>query len=126
MTRRLLPRGTDVPGWLVTLILGGVMAGTLAISVASDEPQARPAGADEPPTPYETCLLAANTPGPSGFATEVCEPLSPFWEEPITVRPADFTERTDGCLFFRYDQIHPDDEQADWGDKGDGEFYCPR
>lgn len=24
---------------------------------------------------YRTCLRAANTPGPAGFATEVCEPL---------------------------------------------------
>lgn len=28
-----------------------------------------------PPTPYARCIQAANTPGPSGFAVEVCEPL---------------------------------------------------
>ena len=33
-------------------------------------------------TPYETCIAAANTPGPAGYATEVCEPLAPGWVEP--------------------------------------------
>lgn len=28
-------------------------------------------------SPYSACLAAANIPGPSGFAGEVCEPLAP-------------------------------------------------
>lgn len=33
-------------------------------------------------SPYEACLSAAGVPGPSGFATEVCEPLAPGYVHP--------------------------------------------
>ncbi len=50
----------------------------LGIFIAGQH-MARPARAFVPP--YDTCIEAANTPGPSGFATEVCEPLMPGWVE---------------------------------------------
>lgn len=39
-----------------------------------------------PRTPYQTCIVAANTPGDAGFATEVCEPLTPGYVEPKVAR----------------------------------------
>lgn len=57
-----------------------VIAGTLALAAMQDRPEARSPGWDEPPSPYEACLLAANHPGPSGFAPKVCEPLSPLFQ----------------------------------------------
>lgn len=40
---------------------------------------------DRPATAYDRCIAAANTPGPTGFATEVCEPLLPGYVEPKCV-----------------------------------------
>lgn len=43
---------------------------------------------DRHPTALARCLDAANTPGPTGFATEVCEPLMPgYVERGVGVRP---------------------------------------
>lgn len=81
MNRRL-PDFIDpvhLSNWLVAATVSTVVAGTLAISYATDDPVARPAGYKKPPTSYEWCLLAANHPD-HGFATEVCEPLSPFYD----------------------------------------------
>lgn len=57
-------------------------------------------------TPYMACLRAANIPGPSGFAGEVCEPLSPAYTTPPTV-----TFVAGGCVLLnrrdRYCPVKP-------------------
>lgn len=75
---------TDVQErWLIVGGLAAVVLTTLGLAAMNDAAPAKPAA--KPPTPYENCLLAANEPGPSGFATEVCEPLSPFYKPTSTV-----------------------------------------
>lgn len=51
-------------------------------------------------TPYENCLAASNA-DENGYATEICESLSPGWKEgpvvntgPMTFRNEDGSERT--------------------------------
>lgn len=101
---------------LIVGCLAVVVAGTLAIAAAQDRSEARPA---DPLTPYENCLLAANDPGPSGFAGEVCAPLSPFHETPVAeVHRADFIARADRCLVFRHRQVHG-------SGSGPDVLYCP-
>lgn len=122
--------------------LAVVIAGTLALAAMQDHPEARSPGWDEPPSPYEACLLTADTPGPSGFASEVCEPLSPFYVDPVvllyprsldpggcgTARgvrwcPVNLTPDKAGCLTFTYAMLHAEPQEK-WGDPGDGEVFC--
>jgi len=64
----------------VDLLAGGaVVAGALAF----------PSHRVTPRTPFQTCLAAADTPGPSGFASEVCEPLAPGYRPSPWVRIAE-------------------------------------
>lgn len=113
----------DLPGDVSSSVIAGslavVVAATLGIAWAQDRPEARSPGFDSPPSPYEACMLAANDPGPSGFAGEVCAPLSPFHETPVAeVHRADFIARADRCLVFRHRQVHG-------SGSGPDVLYCP-
>lgn len=64
-------------------VVVGSLAVLAAVAVAGNlytRPQHK--AAVKPASAYQTCLGAARTPGPSGFATEVCEPLMPGYVEP--------------------------------------------
>lgn len=98
--------------------LAVVIAATFGIAAVQDRTEARSPGWDKPPTPYEACLLAASDPGPSGFATEVCDPLADWFVHPASIYPADFAGRDDRCLTFSWRQVHG-------GGEGPDVRYCP-
>lgn len=91
MSRRLpdLPVSDAFANTVFAGALGIIGAVTLVLAVQYDKGTGKPGTASV--TPYENCLQAANEPDPSGYATEVCEPLMPEFQEPaLTAYPSDF------------------------------------